>query len=107
MVRVDLSPLAKADIRKVIRNTRRRWGQGKVLEYRDLIEEARQQLSEDPRAGRPCPGVDPQAFFYPISQPGRRARHVFLYRLIEDGEAIELVRFIYDSSDLARHWPKK
>lgn len=57
MVRVDLSPLVKADIREVIRNTRRRWGQGQVLAYRDLIEEARRQLSENPRAGRR--GVSP------------------------------------------------
>jgi plasmid stabilization system protein ParE len=107
MVRVDLSPAAKADIREAIRYTRRKWGSRKVQEYRELIEEARQRLSEDPSAGRPCAEAAPDAFRYHIGQRGRRARHVFLYRFIEDGAAIELVRFVYDGSELPDQWPKK
>jgi plasmid stabilization system protein ParE len=71
----------EADIERALAYTLRRYGVHKYDEYATLIQEAFDALSLDPRAGRPRPEIAPEAWAYRIEQPGRRARHLLMYRM--------------------------
>lgn len=101
MVRTKLSPEALADIRAALIFTRDRYGKGKAQEYRDLIRDARRTLSENPRVGTARPDIAPEARIYPIAQKGRPARHMFIYELLDNGDVVHLVAFLYDAMDLS------
>jgi len=72
-----------------------------------LITLARDQILSDPDAppAKRRPDLHPDARVFPISRPGRRARHVFVYRPAGEG-VIEVARFLYDAADLPRHLPE-
>ena len=102
MPSVIILPFAEAQMAEALVYTFERYGEAKFVEYLDLIELAVQTLTDDPRAGRHRPVVHPDAWIYPIQQRGRKARHLFLYRIRTE---VEIARFLYDGMDLERHWP--
>jgi plasmid stabilization system protein ParE len=73
----------EADIEHVLGYTLRRFGIRKYDDYAALIQEALDALATDPRAGRSRPEIAPEAWTYHIGQPGRRARHLLMYRVPE------------------------
>jgi len=77
-------PAVEADIERALRYTRRRFGHAKYLEYAALIEEALQALGANARSGKLRPLIHPDAWIYEIAQPGRKARHLFLYEIVDD-----------------------
>jgi plasmid stabilization system protein ParE len=79
-------PATLADIERALRQTRRRFGHSKYIDYAALIEEALQRLGDNPHSGKPRPDIHPVAWIYNIAQLGRRARHLFLYEIV-DGRA--------------------
>jgi plasmid stabilization system protein ParE len=101
MARTKLSPEALADIRAALIFTRARYGVGKAQEYRALIREARLTLSQNPRLGTARPEIAPEARIFPIAQTGRPARHLFVYELLDNGDIVHLVAFLYDAMDLS------
>jgi len=101
MARTKLSPEALADIRAALIFTRDRYGVGKAQEYRDLIRDARRTLAQNPRLGPARPDIAPEARIFPIAQTGRPARHMFVYELLDNGEVVHVVAFLYDAMDLA------
>ena len=96
-------PLAtRQDIRDVLAFTVERFGAAKAPEYASLIRLALHELVQNPRAGRPRRDVHPDAWAYPIGRPGRNARHLFLYEIVDDEARI--YGFFYDAMDLSRQW---
>jgi plasmid stabilization system protein ParE len=92
----------EADIERALRRTRRRYGHGKYLDYAALIEEALANLDADARSGKPRPTIHPDAWIYQIAQPRRKARHLFLYEIV-DGRAY-IYGLFYDGMDLPARW---
>jgi plasmid stabilization system protein ParE len=93
----------EADIEQVLAFTLRRFGSRKYDEYGSLILEALQALEVDPQAGKRRPEIAPEAWAYHIAQPGRRARHLFIYRLPR-ADLVEVLALAYDGMDLPRMW---
>jgi plasmid stabilization system protein ParE len=102
MPAVIVLPFAERQMADALAYTLERYGEAKFVEYLDLIDLAVRTLTEDPKAGRPRPAVHSDAWTYPIAQPGRKARHLFLYRIRSE---VEIARFLYDGMDLERHLP--
>ena len=96
----------EADIDEALLTTLEGWGVGKYLEYIALLEEALIALSENPYSGRRKPEIHPDAWVYPIRKPGRRARHVFLYEVLED-KTVQVYGLTYDGKDLPRVWRER
>jgi plasmid stabilization system protein ParE len=101
---VVVLPRAEAQIIDVLDHTFEEFGEAKYLEYRDLIELALKTLAATPTAGKRQAAIHPDAWTYHIARPGRRARHLFLYRI---REAVEVARFLYDAMDLPRQRPRE
>jgi plasmid stabilization system protein ParE len=101
---IVILPRANADIIDVLEFTREQFGEAKYLEYRDLISLALTTLEATPTAGKRRPEIHPDAWTYHIARPGRKARHLFLYRV---REVAEISRFLYDAMDLPRQRPRQ
>jgi toxin ParE1/3/4 len=96
-------PFAEAQMADALEYTLVTFGEAKYREYLDLIEVALRALAADPSSGRKRADFHADAWTYHIGLPGRRARHMFLYRVRAD---VEVGRFLHDAMDLRRHWPK-
>jgi plasmid stabilization system protein ParE len=99
-----LHPRVDAQIIDVLGHTFERFGEAKYLEYRELIGLALTALEVAPAQGKRRPGLHPDAWSYHIARPGRRARHLFLYRI---RDAVEIASFLYDAMDLPRQRPRE
>lgn len=104
MPAVVLHPRAEAQIIDVLDYTLEEFGEAKYLEYRDLIGLALRTLEMTPTKGKRRPEIHPDAWTYHIARPGRRARHLFLYRI---RDAVEVARLLYDATDLPRQRPRE
>jgi plasmid stabilization system protein ParE len=62
-------PAAEADILAVRATTLSDYGPAKLAEYDELLEDALEVLTENPRAGRHRPEIAPSAWIF------RKARH--------------------------------
>ncbi len=103
MARVRLLLAVDGDIEDALRHTFRRFGVHKYEDYAALIEEAFEALVADPMAGRARPDINPEAWILPIGKPGRRARHVLMYRIV-NRDLVEVFALAYDAMDLPRRW---
>jgi plasmid stabilization system protein ParE len=93
---------AQIDIERVLLYTLRQFGRQKYLDYAALIEEALRGLDENARIGKARPGIHPDAWVHPIAQPGRRARHVFLYEILD--ERAHVYGLFHDAMYLPSRW---
>lgn len=100
-MRVIRSPQASRDIVDVLAYTKERWGINQAREYRSLVKEAIEAIAKDPRRGKLRDDVRPGIRALHIAQRGRPARHILFYRL--GSSTVELVRFLHDAMDFARH----
>jgi plasmid stabilization system protein ParE len=100
-----LIPAAEADIEEALAHTLTTYGLDKYEDYAVLIQDALGRLAEDPRAGQRREYIHPDARTYRIAQPGRRARHVFLYEVV-DGIA-QIYGLFYDGMDLPEQWRER
>jgi plasmid stabilization system protein ParE len=101
---IVILPRVHAQIVDVLRCTREQFGEAKYLEYRELISLALTTLESTPTAGKHRPEIHPDAWTYHIGRPGRKARHLFLYRI---RDVVEIARFLYDAMDLPRQRPRQ
>ena len=104
MPSIVILPRAEAQIVDVLGHTLDTFGEVKYVEYRALIAHALSSLAATPTAGKRRADIHPDAWTYHISRPGRRARHLFLYR-VRGG--VEVARFLYDAMDLPRRRPRE
>lgn len=102
MATIVILPRADAQIVDVLEFTRERFGDAKYLEYRELIRIALFTLAATPTAGRARPDIHADAWTFHIGRPGRKARHLFLYRI---RDVVEIAGFLYDAMDLPRQRP--
>ena len=82
MTRVRTLLAADADIEHALVYTLRTYGRRKYDEYSALIREALEALATAPEAGRNRPDINPDAWTVHIAKPGRAARHLLLYRIV-------------------------
>lgn len=101
---IIISPSARAQIREVLAFTRDRFGVLKAQEYSLLIRLALQELAENAEVGKRRPEIHPDAWTYHIGKRGKKARHLFLYRI---RKTVEVARFLYDAMDLPDHVPEE
>jgi plasmid stabilization system protein ParE len=101
---IVILPRANAQIIDVLGFTREQFGEAKYLEYRELISLALTTLEATPTAGKRRPDIHPDAWTYHIGRPGRKARHLFLYRI---RDVVEIASFLYDAMDLPRQRPRQ
>jgi plasmid stabilization system protein ParE len=100
--RFPLTSATRKDIRDALAFTKERYGDAKAKDYASLIRIALHAITGDARAGKPRPEIDPDAFTYPIARPGRNARHLFLYEIVD--EEARIYGLFYDGMDLPAHW---
>ena len=106
-MRIVFTEAAKTDIREVLRYTRARFGALQVPLYRALISSARVRLRQTPSLGHHREGLPPEARLFHISQPGKPASHLFLYRVNAPERTIEVLRFLHESMDIPKQWQGK
>jgi plasmid stabilization system protein ParE len=107
MAKLRILPGAEADIEHALTVTLQKFGTAKYREYAGLIEESLEDLAENPRCGKARSDIHVDAWALHIGRPGRRARHLFLYRILEEGQLVEVLGLPYDSMDLPRQWPRR
>ena len=105
-MRLILTDAAKADIRKILRDTLAQFGPLQVPKYRALIAEARKNLRENPGLGHHRAGLPPEGRLFHISQRGRPASHFFAYYVDARAQTVVIVRVVHDAMEIPRHWPK-
>ncbi|SRR6266545_1387356 len=106
MARIVFTAIAKADIRRALRFTVRRFGRSQLVEYRALMLEARKHLAENPLLGHRRDDLPAEARVFHIGQEGRPASHFFLYRIADHG-TVQVLRVLHKSMDVPRHWPSE
>ena len=97
-----VSRAAWHDIEDVRAFTLQRFGPKQLARYEALISDALATITEDPERGRLRNELAAGIRSRHISQPGRRASHIFFFRVAPDG-AIEVVRFLHEAMDYQRH----
>ena len=104
--RIRLSTAAAVDFEGILLWTRTRFGEEQAVTYESALTEALESLAEGPTA----PGAKARFDIGPgfrtlhVSCIRRRARHVVLFRIIDE-HRVEIIRILHDSMDLARHLP--
>lgn len=104
MAKVRISRQAWHDLLDVKAYTLEHFGFAQLEEYESLIEEALAKIANDPTSGRLRPELQAGVRSRHIGQHGRHARHLFFYRVGPD-EVVEVIRFLHDAMDFARHLP--
>lgn len=99
---LDLPLIVRQDVRDVLAYTKQRFGPAKASEYADLILEALEDLARDPQSGHRRADIHSDAWVYPIKKPGRHARHMFLYEIVEG--TVRVYGFVYDGRNLSVQW---
>ena len=100
--KLRFSTRAAAEMEAALDYTLVHFGRSKFVEYIDLIRETLDQISRNPygASARSRPELGADVFSFHISRRGRRARHLFLYRVSEGSEgAVHLLRFLHDSME--------
>jgi len=97
---VVILPRVEVQIVDVLEHTLEEFGEAKYLEYRELIGPALKTLEVTPMAGKRRTEIHPDAWTRHIARPGRKARHLFLYRIRDVVElpASFTTRWIYLTS---------
>jgi len=68
MARIVFTAIAKADIRRALRFTVRRFGRSQLVEYRALMLEVRKHLAENPLLGHRRDDLPAEARVFHIGQ---------------------------------------
>ncbi|HJU15155.1 MAG TPA: type II toxin-antitoxin system RelE/ParE family toxin [Stellaceae bacterium] len=107
--KVQVAAAAERDFHEIIRWTRSRFGQDQARIYSAMLMSALRAL----RAGPRTPGVRARSelgdnlYTLHAAHGGRRARHLILFRISEAPSVVEVLRFLHDAMDLARHLPRE
>lgn len=103
---IQLSAIARQDIEAVLSETLRQFGPQQLDRYTDLIRLAIADLSENPLGFRSQarPELHAAARVIHIGRRGRRARHLLLYRVVEN--VVRIDRCLHDAIDIQRHSPE-
>lgn len=104
---VELSSTAQADLREILRWTRRRFGSAQESAYRRLLQDALKALKAGPNiiGARQRQEIGPGYRTLHIGRGRGRARHFILFRVVrpEEDRVIRVVRILHDAMDPERH----
>ena len=92
MPRYEVTRLALADLREIVRYTRATWGTKQARLYREELELCIQKLALSPGLGRVRADVAPSVRSFPI------ARHIAYY--VERDSGITVLRVLHPSMDV-------
>lgn len=104
---VHLASTADADFDDIMAWTAEQFGRKQAEIYAETLVRAIASLAAGPAAigVKACDDVCAGLFTLHAARPGRRARHIIVFRAdprrFEQG--VEVVRILHDSMDLARH----
>ena len=99
MPRYDVTQLALADLRDIVRYTMETWGRRQARLYREELELGVQKLALSPGLGRVRADVAPSVRSFPI------ARHVAFY--VESEGGITVLRVLHPAMDVAGAFPEE
>lgn len=103
--RVWLAEGAERDFFSILRWTAEQFGKRQARIYETTLRGALKALATGPNAlgcrVRPDLGDDLASLH--VARQGRKARHIIVFRAHEKMAAIEVLRILHDSMDLARH----
>src|SRR5690242_20435204 len=105
--RLRFSTACVRDMEGVLGYTLAHFGQRSHEKYKKLIRQALLEIAinpDNPRA-KPRPEIRENVRTYHIARRGKRARHFFLYRVLND-HFVEIGRFLHDAMDLQQHLPE-
>jgi plasmid stabilization system protein ParE len=108
MRKLDVQPPARADIRNLLKTSRRRFGSRAKRDYKALIDRALALLCENPqRAGvarreelARAPYVFPLRHARTRGVSPKQPRHVIVFTY--DDETLSILRVLHDSMDIAQ-----
>jgi len=103
--RIRISSPAQRDIEEVLAWTLREFGEQQYDEYRELIHQALLDVSRHPERAKHRPEIHEQARTFHIERTGRRARHLLLLRIGDNG-IVEIAQLLHDAMDLRSHLPE-
>jgi toxin ParE1/3/4 len=105
--RIRLSAAAERDFASILEWTNERFGARQARAYRDALEDGIGALGDGPDVPGAKRRDDIAAGIWSlhVARHHRRGRHFLLCR-VTDQRAIEIVRILHDSMDIARHLPR-
>ncbi|HEX4077970.1 MAG TPA: type II toxin-antitoxin system RelE/ParE family toxin [Rhizomicrobium sp.] len=105
---VRMAAAAERDFQGILEWTGEQFGQIQVRVYADTIIAALEALASGPEAARAKPRSEilPGLFSLHTARDGRKGRHLVLLRVDRERNVVEVLRFLHDSMDLARHLPE-
>lgn len=107
MFRLRLPSRVRTQIGDVLEHTAREFGQRQLEAYQTLIQQAFTSLEETPFQAAIRRELSPLGVrALSIQRLGKRASHLFLYRINEAEEAVEILAFVHERMDYQRHLPR-
>lgn len=91
-----LSPLAEADLFKIISTTIESWGRSQAKVYAETIDAALLKLAQHPDFGRERSDVYQGAKSFPVE------KHIIFYQVSESG--IDVARILHQRMDISKHF---
>jgi toxin ParE1/3/4 len=100
------STKAVRDISEVLDFTVQQFGEKQRGIYQQIVRDALEELAADPENPRSKrrPEIHPDARTMHLARRGKRARHLFLYR-IKNSRFVDIARLLHDSMEIRRHLP--
>jgi toxin ParE1/3/4 len=96
VLRLEITPAAKADLREIERYTAEKWGEKQASIYLEKVAIAGDRLVQNPTLlGRPRFEIRQGYYSYHFE------KHLFIFRITD--ESIQIVRVLHQSMDLPRH----
>ena len=100
-----LTASAANDFERILDWTVEHFGESQALTYAETLSQAIEALTEGPMV----PGAKPRdeiikgLYSLHVARQGRKGRHFLMFRIAASGDAIEVLRVLHDSMDLAHH----
>lgn len=100
-----LTDQAAQDIENILDWTFEQFGPLQMEVYTDVINDALEALTKGPQLidVRPRPELGDQVATIHLARQGHKGRHLLVFRIHDTDCAIEVLRILHDSMDLARH----
>jgi plasmid stabilization system protein ParE len=105
--RLRFSRTVAQDIESALAYTLSHFGQQKFEQYQILIREALAHLEAHPAAppAKQRRDIHPDAMTFHIGQPRKPARHLFLYRVIDNEQIVQIGRLLHDAMNARENLP--
>ncbi len=93
--RLILSPHAEEDFADILQYTLETWGEKQMLDYRNVLDNALQTISQHPEIGHKRPELSAHHRLYLVGQ------HFVVYRVVK--QSVLVARILHQRMDVKRH----